>query len=579
MHLTPSSPRRAGRCILVITIVLLSGPSGFTQAPHTGQSFPTHDNPRVVISNASRVSIVSWHNREVSVAAEVLGAAAKTDEVKIKFEDNKLEISCQPSKPDRNISLTLRVPAKAVLEIRTFGNTVHVKEPDGQITISSSEDLIQLSVPESSSLDMQEAPHASARRRLGQGGFATFSIGRNRIGIGRPYVKVTAATAQVAIGLGPIEPLSGPALTQPQTQAAQAIARLNTSMSEALRRSKPQLVRPSFRIDKTAQVNSAEKEESALKLETYLVNLNVGATDREGRSIPGLKQDDFRIFEDGVQQRISFFSPQQAQFNLVLLIDLSGSMRDRIGPIIETALHFLDVISSQDSVAVVTFTTDVTVVSHLTKDRNALRESISSIRAPAGGTAFYDALGYALVEELGKVKGQRNAVIAITDGEDNALQTLLAKASRPLGMSLSMSRIPFSPAGSFLTFGQLLDGVAEADALIYPIHLSPTQLQQRDLPPAPKSAESVFLLQAEMTATARKQLQELADASGGRCYHSDRIEDLNGVFEQVAAELRTVYSIAYTPVKLNFDGRFRRIRVQVDKPDIAIRTRPGYYGR
>jgi len=74
-------------------------------------------------------------------------------------------------------------------------------------------------------------------------------------------------------------------------------------------------------------------------------------------------------------------------------------------------------------------------------------------------------------------------------------------------------------------------------------------------------------------------LQSPADASGGRFYHANRIEDLKGVFEQVGAELRTVYSMAYTPTNLNFDGRFRRIRVQVNRPDIGIRTRPGYYGR
>ena len=82
-----------------------------------------------------------------------------------------------------------------------------------------------------------------------------------------------------------------------------------------------------------------------------------------------------------------------------------------------------------------------------------------------------------------------------------------------------------------------------------------------------------------MTTIAKKQLQSLVDASGGRLYHADRIEDLKGVFEQVAAELRTVYSIAYTPTNLNFDGRFRKIRVLVNNPDVVVRTRPGYYGR
>jgi VWFA-related protein len=248
-------------------------------------------------------------------------------------------------------------------------------------------------------------------------------------------------------------------------------------------------------------------------------------------------------------------------------------MRDEIELIKETAQHFLNVIGSEDSVAVVTFTTDVTVVSNLTRDRGDLRESIEYMLAPAGGTAFYDSLGYALVETLRKVKGQRNAVIAITDGEDNQLQSKMLEKLRPV-------RGPVM--GSFLTFEELLDGAREADALIYPIHLDPTppQLIISGTGQTQTVVRSPMMeIQSELTGVAKQQLHALADATGGRFYHANRIADLKGVFEQVAAELRTVYSIAYNTTNLNFDGRFRRIRVQSNKPDVVIRTRPGYYGR
>jgi VWFA-related protein len=220
------------------------------------------------------------------------------------------------------------------------------------------------------------------------------------------------------------------------------------------------------------------------------------------------------------------------------------------------------------------------VVSHLTKDRDDLRDSIDFMLAPAGGTAFYDALGYALVEVLRKVKGQRNAVIAITDGEDNALQSRLEL--RAVGASIAQ--------GSFLTFDELLEGAAENDALIYPVHLNPVEVQPVSSPArshgitAPSvqiqtSSDPRKIITSALTELARGQLNSLADASGGRFYHADRIEDLKGVFEQVAAELRTVYSVAYTPTNLNFDGSFRRIRVQVNRPGVAVRTRPGYYGK
>lgn len=577
MHFSLRARRLVGCCIFSVTIVLLDALSGFTQAPQLPLSFPTQDNPTVVISNASTILITPWDKKEVSIVKQIAGSVVKAEEVVIKSESNKLDISCRPAKPDRRISLSLRVPAKTFLEIKSYGNKTEVKEPSEQLTILGGKEYVYLNVPERSNLDMKNAPNAVEHRQLGLGGFARIGIGRRQAGgPGPPFIKVTAETTQVTVTHGYIGSATsggpGTTVTKPLTIAATTIARRNNSMARALRRSNPQLIRP--QRDQGPAANSAETpEEGALKLETHLINLNVSATDKEGRAVPGLKQDDFSIYEDGVLQRTSFFSPERAPFNLVLLIDLSGSMKDEIELIKETALHFLDVISDQDSVAVITFTTDVTVVSPLTKDREDLRESIEYMLAPAGGTAFYDALGYALVEALRKVKGQRNAVIAITDGEDNLLQAKLMGKLRSV-------RGPV--AGSFLTFEEMLDGAREADALIYPIHLDPTPPQPivMDNRPPPTAAQSPLLqIQSELTTTAKEQLHSLADATGARFYHANRISDLKGVFEQVAAELRTVYSMAYTTTNLNFDGRFRKIRVQVNKPDVVVRTRPGYYGR
>jgi VWFA-related protein len=569
--------RRAGCCILSITIVLLDGLTGFTQAPQAEHHFPTQPNPRITISNAATISIAPWGKNEVSIVAEVSGASIQVDEIRITPEKSKLEITCNPSKPDRSIYLTLRVPPKAILDIRSNGNRVEIKEPVGPVTILASKELIQLGVPESSSLDMLAAPNAVEHQRIGQGGSVRMGIGKRQSGTSPPFVKVTAPTAQVIVVRGYTAPVTfvtsiTPATRNP-TLAATTIARRNSSMSRALRRSNPQLTRP--QRDQPGAVNSTGLEEGSLKLETHLINLNVSATDNAGKAIPDLKQGDFSVYEDGVKQQISFFSPERSPFNLVLLIDLSGSMKDEIELIKETAIHFLDVIGAQDSVAVVTFTTDVTVVSHLTKDRDDLREGIDWMLAPAGGTAFYDALGYALVEEFRKVKRERNAVIAITDGEDNILQEKLMEKLRPGYMRGHAT-------GSFLTFEELLDGASESDALIYPIHLNPTPPQPiipANIPTVALSQSPLVQVQPELTEIATSQLHSLADASGGRFYHANRIADLKGVFDQVAAELRTVYSMAYTPTNLNYDGRFRKIRVDVNKPDVVIRTRPGYYAR
>src|SRR6185503_1541608 len=127
-------------------------------------------------------------------------------------------------------------------------------------------------------------------------------------------------------------------------------------------------------------------------------------------------------------------------------------------------------------------------------------------------------------EILRKVKGQRNAVIAITDGEDNNILSELIKSVRPAGVGIP----PMSTVGSFLTFAQLLDGVTEADAVVYPIHLDPAmppapqQPQGSNPGPAAQSMKAMVRIQPEMTAIARKQLQSLAEATGGRMYHANR---------------------------------------------------------
>lgn len=577
MHLLPRSYRRASCSILFVTMAMLGCLSGSSAAQQIQRTFTTNDSPLVVISNAAVVTIESANQKEVSVVAEVLAAAIQPEEIGIKSENNRLDITCHPRR-DRKVFLKVRVPANAVIEIKTDGHLVEVTEPAGQIVISyASKELMQLSIPESTALDMTGARNALERRQLGVLGIGRIGVGGQRAGAGPPFVKVNAGRAHVAIVRGTIEPV-----TRTPTLAATTIARRNSSMSQALRRSSPQLIRPSSRLDPNPPIKQPEADEGALKLEAYLVNLNVSATDRAGKAVPGLKQDDFTVFEDGVPQQISFFSPERSPFNLVLLIDLSGSVREKIDLIRDTALHFLDVISPQDSVAIVTFTTDVTVVSHLTKDRDDLRDSVDFMLPPAGGTAFYDALGYALVEVLRKVKGQRNAVIAITDGEDNSLPAQLLKAVRASGSGM----ITTNTGGSFLTFDDLLEGATEINALIYPIHLDPMPTQQSNsstLSSNPQAGtpggEARPTASSELTDVARKQLQSLADASGGRFYHADRIENLKGVFEQVAAELRTVYSMAYTPKNLDLDGKFRRVRIQVNRPDVGIRTRPGYFGR
>jgi VWFA-related protein len=290
--------------------------------------------------------------------------------------------------------------------------------------------------------------------------------------------------------------------------------------------------------------------EEAVVLKSALVNLNVSVTNRSGVSLANLKKEDFEVAENGQAQKIEFFQTTSAPFNLVLLLDLSGSIKDKLDVVKAAALRFVDVLSPRDKVAVVTFTDQIRVVSQLTEDREELRRRIRSIDQSRGGTAFYEALWFSLVDTLRGTGGQRNAVVVMTDGVDSSLDR-------------------YNPMQSRVSFNQVARRLEEADVILFPIYLD-------------TEYEEVFERgnsSSEAYAVARDQLERIAEISGGQIFRAEKVGDLAGVYKQIAAAIRTVYSVGYYPTNAEKDGTFRRVRVLVNRSDAAVRTRKGYYAK
>ncbi|HEY3138185.1 MAG TPA: VWA domain-containing protein [Blastocatellia bacterium] len=291
-------------------------------------------------------------------------------------------------------------------------------------------------------------------------------------------------------------------------------------------------------------------DNEAIVLKAALVNLNVSVTNRAGVALANLKKEDFAVAENGEQQKIEFFQPSTAPFNLVLALDLSGSIKDKLDIIKSAALRFLDVVSPQDKVAVVTFTDQIRVVSQLTSDREELKRRIKLIDRSQGGTAFYEAMWFALVDTLRGTGGQRNAIVVMTDGVDSSLDR-------------------YNPMQTRVSFNQLARRLEESDVLTFPIYLD-------------TEYEEVFERgnsTSEAYAIARDQLERVAELTGGQMFKAEKASDLSGVYKQVAAAIRTVYSVGYYPINPERDGTFRRVRVLVNRPDAAVRTRKGYYAK
>lgn len=385
-------------------------------------------------------------------------------------------------------------------------------------------------------------------------------------GQGRLSIQVRTLNGWVELGppTAPDRLILGMLPPQPMTRAARVLAENRQSvLGEALRLLEPRLLRLIELAGPVPWPAASAEEEDVIRLEAPLVNLLLSVTDAEGKVLSGLAANEFTILEDGVRQEVRHFAVETSPFNLVLLLDVSGSMRGQFETLRQAARRFLEVMRAEDRVALLLFARDVEVVAPLTHDRAQVLRALEAVVPPLGSTALYDAIGYALVEVLGPVRGQRNALVVLTDGRDSSL----AYWGTPLWTD------PLRRPGSFLRFEDLVLGVVQSDALIYPIMI------ENEAELAAALDESGREQVRAGTRVAQEQLRQLADLSGGRFYRIERLSQLEGIYEQIAADLRTIYSLAYTPTRAERDGSWRRIEVRVARPGARVRTRPGYFAR
>ncbi len=313
---------------------------------------------------------------------------------------------------------------------------------------------------------------------------------------------------------------------------------------------------------------SAQQPDEVIKTDTSLVQLNVGVVDRQGHAITTLSRNDFVIYEDGVRRPIATFEPAEAPFSLVMLLDMSGSTLGFRQQIQGAALRFLDALSPEDRVAVVAFNgKGVQLLLGFSTDRRRVAYAIT-LATGAGQTPLYDALKFSL-RELAKEGKRRKAIVVLTDGLDTELRNkdrdVLSKAAT--GSDLGAAIKPESSS-------QLNSVLNEADrqgVTIFPLALPSGDPKRLPLPDPAITA---------MYTAARTRIQLLADRTGGRLHEIRRLDDLAGLYAQVAADLRALYSIAYQPSNPSaHDGKWREIRIEVARAELVARTKPGYYAR
>jgi VWFA-related protein len=305
-------------------------------------------------------------------------------------------------------------------------------------------------------------------------------------------------------------------------------------------------------------------EDGTLRIRTSLVSVPVSVTDRNGRYLPDLQRRDFRIFDDGVEQRIAYFATVDQPFTVVLVIDTSGSTHFRIDEMQDAAIAFVNQLKSEDRVMVISFDDQIRVLSEPTNSRDDLMKAIRRTRT-GGGTRLYDAVDMVLQQKLPKITG-RKAVVLFTDGVDTtsrraSFSSTIEEAQKSDG---SVYSVAYDTSGDLNNSGGGFPGGRGGIILNLPF---PGSGGGRGGNGGGGPGDY---------RRAREYLHEIASESGGQYFRGDTMMGLSSAFAQVADELRRQYSIGYYPKPLGAPGQRHQIKVQVSQADLVVKARESY---
>ncbi len=282
--------------------------------------------------------------------------------------------------------------------------------------------------------------------------------------------------------------------------------------------------------------NSSGRESGpAAEFKTALVRV----VDVQNRAVSDLNVSDFVVTESGEQRPIVKVERSDAPFNLVLLLDVSGSVENYITFIRKAARAFIETVEKKDRISIIVFNDDVKVLRGFSTDKEHLSETLDSFEA-GGGTAFYDALAYTVADVLRPIKGERTAIVILSDGDDNR---------------------------SFLAFDSLLGSIQESGAMIYPLFV-PTGLIQEEML-GKKDIDPMRKRYMSLTKRSEGEGEKLAKVSGGVFFPISRLAQINTAYEDIVKQLRGAYTITFrssSPEK----GVPPNLRIRVKREDLFV---------
>ncbi len=319
---------------------------------------------------------------------------------------------------------------------------------------------------------------------------------------------------------------------------------------------------------------NAIDDDGVIRVETNLVTMPVSVLDRDGRFISGLQKSDFKIFENGVEQKLDYFQSVEQPFTVVMLIDVSPSTQFRIEEIQNAAIAFVDQLRPADRVMVVSFDEHVHVLCPPTNNRNELRNAIRYTEF-GDGTSLYEAVDFVIDRELRQIQG-RKAVVLFTDGVDTTSRraTFESTTAETEEIDALFYTVRYDTSGDMNGgwgnggggwggrrggggWGGILGGIMTGGR------------------GGGWSRGGGGASQADY-ARGKQYLELLAQNSGGREFEAQSMYNVDAAFSGIAEELRRQYSLGYYPETVGKPGDRKQIKIRVMRPGVVVRAK-NYY--
>lgn len=554
--------------LVMIELLLLLAVFDSSAAQNTGQSYrrelETSDKVSLSVkSRSGRVSVIASDEQKKNVTIEASSAGALIDatDVHAAAKSSSVEIEVRDRRDKDRIDLVVRVPARSKIKVETEAGSVDIVGSFELAEARTNTGTIHADVP-LEALKFDFIWSASRPRFLSDvelpeikekaGGLFKIS---GSLGEKKPpkeeRVQLDFLTQRGVVLLN-VDPAMVPSdlRERPLTEAARAIVRSgDRQLIDAIRKVSPKLFGDYAqtlppRAKDPALVSRLPPGKFVSQPAAQMMRLNASVTDRNGRAIGGMKEVDFTVYENGEERQVTNVVSTSEPFNLVLLLDVSGSVQERIDFIRKAARDFLQTASPQDRIAIISFRDDIQIISDFSADRQLLSRKLEDIDA-GGATALWDALGFVLADTVKQLRGERTAVVILSDGDDNK---------------------------SFVPFAAILEAVIESGALIYPLYVPSGLIPETSVPRPEITIDPLRTRYLTLTTRAHAEGQRLAQASGGVYYPIRHLDELQRAYDDVVVQLRTAYTITYASNLTPASNP--RVRVRTKREGAAVRLSP-----